>query len=303
MNLALVTRVDLRQAVLLTSEGEEVVARLRARLMDRNKRVRGAVVSGDEVEWEGDDGSPVVENVLPRKNYFARRAGSGEAREQVVAANLDAVLLVIALAEPPFHPGLLDRVAVAAHHADIPLHVVFTKVDLVPARVVDEAVSFYTGLGYPVHAVSSLESRGVTELRASISERRVLFAGHSGVGKSTLLNALQPSLGLRINEVNPVTGRGRHTTTAALLVRLDDGTEVVDTPGFRSFSPWGMEPDEIAAAFPEMREQLGGCGFRDCAHRSEPKCAIKAAVEAGKVRQQRYDSYVRMYDEAEELTE
>jgi ribosome biogenesis GTPase len=301
VNLALVIRVDLKQAILLTAEGTEVAARLRARLMDRQKRIRGAVVAGDEVEWEEEDAGEhgIVEGVLPRRNYFSRRAARGEAREQIVAANLDEVIVVAALAEPPLHQSLLDRVAVAAHCSGLPLRIALTKLDLVPAGVAEEPASLYRGLGYPVHLLSAPTGEGVREFRSELEGRRTLFIGHSGVGKSTLLNMFEPSLGLRIGEVNPVTGKGRHTTTAALLVRLQDGTEIVDTPGFRSFSPWGASLEDVREAFPELRERLGGCRFRNCSHRTEPDCVILEALESGDIDKRRYLSYSRLIDEIE----
>jgi ribosome biogenesis GTPase len=299
VNLAIVSRVDLRQTIVLTPEGQEIACSLRARLMDRQKRIRGAVVAGDEVEWDDEEVSPVIESVLPRSNFFSRRAGGGEAREQIVAANLDEVVVVASLAEPPLHQSLLDRVAVAAHHARLPLRIALTKLDLIAAAEAHLPARIYRRLGYPVHLLAVHAGEGVEEFRAAIAGRRSLFIGHSGVGKSTLLNALQPSLGLRIAEVNPVTGRGRHTTTAALLVRLPDGTEIVDTPGFRAFSPWGAPVEEIVEAFPEIRERIGGCRFRDCAHQSEPDCAVSAAVSRGEISESRYRAYLKLRDEAQ----
>ena len=300
MNLGIVSRVDLRQAVILTNQGKAIVCLLRARLMDRHKRLRGAVVAGDEVEWDDEESSaPVIENVLPRKNHFSRRASGGGAREQIVASNLDEVLVMAALASPPLKSALLDRVAVAVHGAGLPMRLAFTKSDLVSEKERQAPLRQYRDLGYAVHLLSVPDGVGVGELRETLTGQRTLFVGHSGVGKSTLLNCFQPSLGLRIGEVHPKTGRGRHTTTAALLVRLPRQTEIVDTPGFRSFSPWGVSPEEVANSFPEIRARLGECRFADCGHDAEPDCAVIGALERGEISRHRHQAYLKLRREAE----
>ena len=303
MNVAVVARVDLRQAIVLDQEGKEIACRLRARFMDRAKRLRGAMVAGDEVEWDMDvQDTPVVEEVLPRRNLFRRRAAGQPPREQVLAANLDGVLLVASLAEPALKEGLLDRVAVAAEWCGVPFTICFSKTDL-STSIGEGLAARYTAIGYPVHAVSAVQGSGVAELYAALRGRRTLVIGHSGVGKSTLLNAFEPSLGLRIGAVNPVTGRGRQTTTAALLCRLRDGTEIVDTPGFRAFSPWGVSPDEMISGFPEFRDVALHCRFPRCSHKSEPGCAVIAAVEGGQAARERYESFLRLREELAEEVE
>jgi len=304
VNVAVVARVDLRQAIVLDQEGKEIACRLRARFMDRSKRLRGALVAGDEVEWDVDaQDTPVVEEILPRRNLFRRRAAGLPPREQVVAANLDGVLLVASLAEPSLKEGLLDRVSVAAELAGVPFSLCFSKTDLVAPGAVDVLAARYRAIGYPAHVVSAQKGTGVAELYDDLRGRRTLVIGHSGVGKSTLLNAFEPSLGLRIGTVNPVTGRGRQTTTAGLLCRLKDGTEIVDTPGFRVFSPWGASPDELIAAFPELRDVALRCRFPRCSHRSEPGCAVLEAVQSGRATRERYESYLRLKDEMAEEVE
>lgn len=308
MNVAVVARVDLRQAIVLDQEGKEIACRLRARFMDRSKRLRGALVAGDEVEWDVDaQDTAVVEEILPRRNLFRRRAAGQPPREQVLAANLDRVLLVASLAEPSLKEGLLDRVAVAAELDGVPFALCLSKVDLAAEGAADAeaetTAARYRALGYPVHAVSARAGAGVAELYETLRGSRTLVIGHSGVGKSTLLNAFEPSLGLRIGAVNPVTGRGRQTTTAALLCRLKDGTEIVDTPGFRAFSPWGVSPDELIAGFPELAAPATQCRFPRCSHRSEPGCGVLAAVESGGATRERYESFLRLREEMAEEVE
>jgi ribosome biogenesis GTPase / thiamine phosphate phosphatase len=301
VNLGLVARVDLRQAILLVPGGGEIACRMRARFMDRAKRLRGALVAGDEVEWDTDEqGTAVIEEVLPRRNLFARRATGFPAREQVVAANLDEVVVVASLARPSLREGLLDRVAVAAEGAGLPLRIVLSKADQVEPEEAARPADLYRAMGYPVHVTSAVAGLGVGELFDAIRGRRSLVVGHSGVGKSTLLNAFEPALGLRVGEVNAVTGRGRQTTTAAVLIRLADGTEVVDTPGFRAFAPYGLDAGELFRAYRDLRDLAGGCRFRDCGHASEPDCAVRAAVLAGRASRERYESYLRLREELQQ---
>jgi ribosome biogenesis GTPase len=299
MNVGVVARVDLRQAILLDPEGREVACRVRARFMDRAKRLRGALVAGDEVEWEDEAGGPVVEEVLPRRNRFSRRA-AGESREHVIAANLDEVMVVASLRAPAIRLGLLDRVAIAAAQAGIPLRVVLTKTDLTPAEEVESARSACRALRVETHAVSIPQHAGIEDLFQHLRGRRTLAIGHSGVGKSSLLNAFAPDLGMRIGAVNPVTGKGRHTTTAALLVRLPDGTEIVDTPGFRSFTPYGASIEAVHEAFPDVESHAAGCRFPDCVHGPEPACAVRAAAEAGDLDPERVAAYRRLLEEIRE---
>jgi ribosome biogenesis GTPase len=302
MNLGVVARVDLRSATVLAPDGSEWSCRVRAAgIMDHKKRVRGGVVVGDEVEWEGESpGQGVLEAVLPRRNAFRRRATGREVHEQIVAANLDLVVAVASFAEPPLHPGVLDRLALAAHQGGIPLCLVLNKTDLAREGAIPPPVRLYRSLGYPVFPMSARTGEGFDAFAAAVRGRRALFVGHSGVGKSTLLDRLVPGLGVRIGEISAATGRGRHTTTAALLVRLADGTEIVDTPGFRSFAPWRATPEEVADSFPEVRARARECRFRDCRHDTEPGCAVRAGVAAGAMAEARYQSYLKLAAQAEE---
>lgn len=305
MNLGLVLRVDLRAAVVLAPDGRERLCRVRAAgIMDRRKRLRGGVVVGDAVEWEEEgETEGVIEAVLPRQNDFRRRATGREAQEQIVAANLDEVVAVVALADPPLHPAVIDRIALAAHVGGLPLTVVFNKTDLVEPGFGEPHARLYAGLGYRVFQTSAETGAGVEPFAATLCRRRTLFVGHSGVGKSTLLNRLAPDLGTRIGEISAATGRGRHTTTAALLVRLADGSEIVDTPGFRSFAPPAATEEEIIASFPEIAAVGASCRFRDCRHAVEPGCAVRVACERGEIDEARYRSFLKVYEGAREFRE
>jgi len=300
-----VARVDLQGVVVLDDAGALTWATVRKRLMDPGARLGNAIVVGDRVTFEAgeDDGPAVVTGIAPRRNRFERAASGAAAsgRTQITAANLDQVLAVAALMDPPLREGLLDRFAVTCEALGLPLLVAFSKADLIGPAEVTAARALYERAGYPTYVLAALEGRGVPELGAALAGKRTLVIGHSGVGKSTLLNVLVPSLGLKIGEVNARTGRGRHTTTAATLVRIAEGpppTEVIDTPGVRAFGllPFGVAG--LARLFPEWRGR-GPCRFADCAHRDEPGCALKEAVAEGAIGAERYASYVRLRDELE----
>jgi ribosome biogenesis GTPase len=305
----LVARVDLRGVVVLDESGRPWAVAVRKRLQDPGGRLGNAIVVGDQVTVEAVDGTgpdddradAVVTAIAPRRNRFARAAaGQGPGgRVQIIAANLDHVLVVAALMDPPLREGLLDRMAVTCEWLGLPLVIALSKADLVSAAEAGAARETYTRAGYLVHVIVAPRGEGVEALRGELAGRRTLVVGHSGVGKSTLLNALAPDLRLRIGDVNAKTGKGRHTTTAATLARLEVGppaTEVIDTPGVRTFGLPPIEPAALPALFPEWRGR-GPCRFADCTHRDEPDCAMTAARAEGAIAEDRYRSYLRLREE------
>lgn len=294
---ALVVRVDFGSCVVLDPDGELIEATVRGRVMGPKKALGNTVVVGDRVWIEEEAGRRVVENVAPRRNQFSRRAAGNEPAEQVLAANLDQVVLVASLAHPEFKAGLADRVLAQAEHSGIPARVALNKADLAEAGVAEDVAVAYRAAGYPVHVLCARSGEGVEELRHSCQSRRSLMVGHSGVGKSTLLNALAPGIDLIEGRVNPKTGKGRHTTTAAWLLRPAPDLELIDTPGVRAFGLWGIGPRELEQAYAEFRPFLGACRFTDCSHLREPGCALRAAVESGGISRRRFESYLKLRDE------
>ncbi len=305
---AVVARVDFGSCVLLLDDGELLAGRARGKLMGPRKSLGNAIVVGDRVTFErpADPASGgtdvVVSAVAPRRNSFSRRASGNRAAEQVVAANLDQVVLVASVADPDFSRGLADRVFCQAEHAGLPARLVLNKVDLAlqspdtdPRGVLDD----YAQAGVPGHRVCAKTHEGIEELRRACVGQRSLFVGHSGVGKSTVLNALVPGLDLLEGAVNAKTGKGRHTTTAAVLARPEPGFELIDTPGVRAFALWGIGPEDLDHAYREFAPLLGRCKFNDCRHRGEPGCALDAAAASGLIARRRLASYRRLLEELE----
>lgn len=296
-DVATVARVDFGLCVVLPDDGPPFEATVRGRLMGPRKSLGNAVVVGDRVTLAWERERAVIEAVAPRRNAFSRRASGDRPLEQVVAANLDQVVVVAALADPPFRPGFVDRVLGQAEHAGLPARLVLNKTDLAPPGEAATVLDAYARAGYPGHATCARRGEGIEALRHACRGRRSLFIGHSGVGKSTLLAALVPGVELLARAVNPRTGKGRHTTTAALLLRPGDGLELIDTPGMRSFALWGIGPRDLEQAYVEFRRFLGACRFGDCAHVAEPGCALREAVARGDIAERRYASFLKLREE------
>ena len=295
--VATVSRIDFGGVRLLTDDGRELESSVPARLRGARKALGNAVVTGDRVQLAWDHERVLVEFVEPRRNAFSRRAAGEREEEQVVAANLDQVLVVAALQRPDFKPGLVDRVLVQCERAGIPALLVLNKTDLDSRQATDAILSEYARAGVDGIATCAASGLGVDVVRERCASRRTLFVGHSGVGKSTLLTRLMPEVEIAQGEVNEVTGKGRHTTSAAVLYRPDASIELVDTPGVRAFALWGVEAGDLVEYYPELQPLVGGCRFGDCRHDREPGCALRAAVERGEVGERRFASYCKLRDE------
>lgn len=258
------------------------------------------IAVGDQVAFiDAGDGTGVIHGVLPRKTQLSRRAAGDIPLEQVLVANIDQVVIVFAAAKPEPKWNLLDRYLVTAESAGVPAVICMTKLDLVNVEDLQEDLSLYRSLGYRILLTSSSQEMGIHEARQALENKISIFMGKSGVGKSSLLNAIQPGLGLKISAVGKgETGKGRHTTTHLEMFSLDAGGAVVDTPGMREFSLWNMDEAGLAGLFPEMRPYVGRCQFQsNCEHEHEPGCAIRKAVTAGKIHPRRYQSYLKFLHE------
>ena len=275
---------------------------LRQRVVDvQDINVVDPVAVGDQVAFtDAGDGSGHIIEVLPRRNELARLAPGSAIRrmQQVMVANVDQAVPMLAAARPAPNWNLLDRYLVTAEAAGIPALICITKADLLRERereTLETRFALYRALGYTVLLTSAAAGTGIAALRAALQNRLSVFMGKSGVGKTSLLNAIEPELGLRVNAVREKDGRGRHTTTHLEAFALQQGGQVVDTPGMREFGLWGLDVHSLAACFPEMRPLLGTCRFgASCEHEAEPGCAIKAAVERGAMDAQRYANYRKL---------
>lgn len=262
------------------------------------------IAIGDRVSFlptDGDGG--MILDILPRRNYLARGSAkpmpSAHNFEQVIAANLDQVIPVFAAANPTPRWHLLDRILVTAESYEIPSTIVITKADLVmetrKEKELQEAIERYRQIGYPILLTSAQTGEGVEALSQALRGKTSVLVGKSGVGKTTLLNRLEPGLGLRVKAVNTATGKGRHTTSHLEMFPLAMGGSIIDTPGVREFSIFGLEPHDIACFFPDIAPYIGRCQFgMSCQHNDEPGCAVKAAVMEGKISPHRYQSYLQM---------
>jgi ribosome biogenesis GTPase len=290
----LITRAQSGFFTVHTDRGP-VVCQLRGRLK-RPRRETDLAAAGDRVIVRIlEDGSGVIETVEPRVRSLSRRAPSEHGQvEQVIVANPDQAVFVFSCADPSPNFRTLDRFLVVAERQGLPSLICANKLDLVEARSAREAFAVYETIGYPVFFTSAKSGKGVAAFRKTLRGKISVFSGPSGVGKTSLLNAIQPGLGLRTREVRQKTRKGHHTTVVPELLALEGGGYVADTPGLRSIGLWDIEPEELDGYFPEIRPLVQGCAFSDCTHLHEPGCAVIAAVEAGSIDPERYDSYCRM---------
>lgn len=277
----------------IDTQAGQVVAKVRGRLKKARPASDLAVV-GDRVHIHlVGDGTATIESIEPRARVLSRR-DPGRKVEQVIVANPDQAVFVFACADPDPNPRTLDRLLVAAERGGIPAVICANKIDLVHKRDARDFFSDYPRLGYPVYFTSATTGAGLKELRAALRGQLSVLAGPSGVGKTSLLNRLEPGLGRRTQEIREATRKGMHTTVVAELLPLSGGGHIVDTPGMRAFALWDIEPEEVDGYFPEIRQRVAGCGFSDCSHMHEPGCAVIRAVEQGEISPHRYDSYLRI---------
>lgn len=271
-------------------ETPEGIVQCRARGRFRKEGVTPLVGDFVEITREGN-GKGMVDAILPRKNAFIRPA----------VANIDLLVVMASCAIPETEPFLIDRILAISERQNVPVLLCINKQDLTSG---ERLRKIYAHAGYDVLCTSAETGEGIDDLRMRITGKLVAFTGNSGVGKSSVLNALEPDLRLAVGEVSEKLGRGRHTTRHIELYKFPDGsTYVADTPGFSSFDTERMDwikKEELSSVFPEFAVHLGQCQFLDCAHLREPGCAVRSALEAGEIEQTRYDSYVRLYEIAKE---
>ncbi len=246
-------------------------------------------VAGDQVVFQatGDD-TGVVTALLPRENKLKRG-------DKLIASNVDSLYLVVAV-EPHYQFELIDRYLIMAQNANLPIEIVVNKIELGDLSKIQNDFAMYEAIGYPVHYLSVKQNTGVEALKAKLDDHTNIFLGQSGVGKSSLINALIPNLNLRVNKISDKSKLGKHTTTNTTLYHIPSGGDLIDSPGVREFQLDNLSAGEILSGFREFQAYLGHCKFRNCAHINEPKCAIKTAVEAGEIHPKRYQSYLTLIE-------
>ncbi|HEX6694296.1 MAG TPA: ribosome small subunit-dependent GTPase A [Longimicrobiales bacterium] len=280
-------------------DGRTIEAVLRGRIK-RDPKTGGQVVAGDNVITAPQpDGSHVIESVAPRRSQLARRApGAGRARQKVIAANIDQIVVVFAASNPEPNSRMLDRFLILAESNDITALIVLNKSELVSSAAAEEFLAPYIQAGYATLRTSVRTDVGIDELRSKLCGSSSALTGPSGVGKSSLLNVVEPGLGLRIGEVSEAVNKGTHTTVSAKLIPLTCGGFVADTPGLREVGLWDVHADDLGTYFPEFRPLIDECRFdSSCTHTHEPGCAVRTAVANGSIPAIRYDSYMRMREE------
>ncbi|MCD4733120.1 ribosome small subunit-dependent GTPase A [bacterium] len=292
--IGLVIRVDGNRTRVRSSEGIVVDCFL-PKTLRRAARQRGTTVIavGDRVEWTlTDSGSGKILKILPREHVFSRSNPTDRRPgEDVLVTNPGRLLVIDSLADPTFNPRLVDRILCAAEAQDIPASIICNKSDLVAEDTIPPLLERYQSTGYETLVTSVISGRGLDELSGWLDTGITLLSGRSGVGKSSLLNALAPGLGRRVAEISAATNKGRHTTTATELLPYKDGF-VIDTPGIREFGLWRITKGRLGRLFPEFAPYQDHCHFRDCLHNSEPRCAVKTALAKDKINQKRYESYL-----------
>lgn len=280
--------------------GNQHSCRIKGRFRTKGIRTTNPIAVGDWVEFETEPGqqSAVIEKLYPRKNYIIRRAVNLSKETQIIGANLDLAILLITLASPPTSTGFIDRFLVTAEAYGIPALLVFNKLDLFSEEgleILSDYMGLYQGLGYTCLAISALQGEHISGLKDLLKDKISLVSGHSGVGKSTLINRLVPGLDLKTGDISDWSDKGKHTTTFAEMIDLPFGGKLIDTPGIRELGIVDLEPQELSHYFPEMRALLNQCRFHNCRHINEPGCAVLDAVEQGDIDPSRYDSYLSIF--------
>lgn len=283
----------------LAPDGSRVKCEVRQKVKRQRDNVTPVAV-GDDVHFcrtQDDEGvlRGVIEEVADRRSAFFRPMTGLSHNKQVIAANLDRLAIVASVKSPPLKSGLIDRCIIAARTGSMDPMVILNKIDLGESAESNQISDLYNRIGYRTLKVSSLTGEGIPELKEELIGHRTLFAGHSGVGKSTLLNALIPGLEIRTQEISEYSNKGKHTTTSVELYQLPSGGFLVDSPGLKLMSLWQVDKEDLAAFYPEFEELLDQCKFNPCSHVHEPKCAVKLAVKEGRISPIRYDNYLSIY--------
>lgn len=287
-------------------DGSLVKCRIRGKLRLDGLRSTNPIAVGDIVHLNDvidNEGVRQIEDYEKRRNYIVRKSVNLSKRTQIIAANIDRAYLIVTIHSPETHLAFIDRFLVSAESFRIPTTILFNKIDTLyeeDLEYVDALSYMYEKIGYPCYKISALNKDNIEFLRNEIKGKQVVISGHSGVGKSTLINALDPNLDLKVGEISKAHLQGQHTTTFAEMHKLSSGGYIIDTPGLRAFGIIDLDKQHISHYFPEMRELMHECKFNNCLHLEEPDCAIKKAVESGEISESRYMTYLQLMEEDED---
>lgn len=285
------------------SNGEVFNARLRGKLKQASLRLTNPVAAGDRVTLKSEvdeEGNLVIEDILPRKNYVSRKSTNLSKEMQILAANIDQLYIIVTLKNPKTHPLFIDRFLVAAESFRIPVILLFNKVDLytrVEAAMYKSLSEMYERIGYPCYQIQSTNKKSVAFLKKLMHGKQVMLGGNSGVGKSSIVNALDATVLLKTGEISAAHQQGKHTTTFAEMHKLSFGAYVIDTPGIRSFGLVDLEKEHLGHYFPEIRVAMKDCRFNNCMHLNEPGCGVIKALEGGRIHNERYSNYKSILEE------
>ena len=286
------------------SSGSTIKCNLKGRIRLEGLRSTNPIAVGDSVVFtRSSDGTGVIEKIEKRKNFIARKSVNLSKESHIVASNLDRAFLIVTIAQPRTSSGFIDRFLVTAEAYGIPTTIVFNKIDLLDGESAErqsELEAIYSSAGYEIMRVSAKTREGIEELKQSLNEGINLLSGHSGVGKSTIINGVVPGLDLKTGEVSDFHSKGKHTTTFAEMFEVPGGGFIIDTPGIKGFGLITLEKETLNHHFPEIFQKLDGCKFNNCIHIDEPGCAVKDAVEEGQISEERYSNYLEMYSTFDE---
>lgn len=287
-----------------TNEGKLVECKIKGNFRLKGIRSTNPVAVGDHVQIIlNQEGTAFISEIEDRKNYIIRRSSNLSKQSHILAANLDQCMLIVTVNYPETTTIFIDRFLASAEAYRIPVKLIFNKIDVYDEddlHYMDSLIHLYTTIGYPCLKVSARTGEGIDAVREELKDKISLFSGHSGVGKSTLINAILPELDIKTGEISTYHNKGMHTTTFSEMFPLPDGGYIIDTPGIKGFGTFDMEEEEIGHYFPEIFKFSADCRFNNCTHRHEPGCAVRQAVEEHYISESRYASYLNMLEDKEE---
>ncbi|MCD4772276.1 MAG: ribosome small subunit-dependent GTPase A [Bacteroidales bacterium] len=286
----------------MQNDGSKINCKLKGQFRIKGIKTTNPVAVGDKVEFihVRDESTGLITRIFERKNHIIRRSTKLSAQSHIIASNIDQAVLIVTHAQPRTSTGFIDRFLVTAEAYHIPAVLLINKIDLFNEELKnyhDKIIQIYSSVGYPCYSVSALKGTNLTQLKNLLKDKISLLSGHSGVGKSALVNAIEPGLDIKTGEISHVHNKGKHTTAHAEMHKLSFGGFIIDTPGIKEFGLLDFDKNEVAERFPEMREKMHDCKFNNCTHVHEPDCAVKKAVEDGTINKSRYLNYLSILND------